>query len=101
MPEKIPVLNLEGYAINGMVKDFRMVDCKSSGKLRMSKVIATLNSDEEVETECMEYTRAVRIFIVLEKYKDLSSPLISKGLTEEMMKGITYDIDHRTTTKND
>ena len=96
MPEKIPVLNLEGYAINGMVKDFTMVDCKSSNKLRMSKVIAKLQSGEEVETECMEYTRAVRVFIVLQKYKDLSTPLITKALSEEMMKGITYDIDHKT-----
>jgi len=101
MPEKIPVLNLEGYAINGMVKEFRIIDCKSLGGLRMSKIIAKLRSGDEVETECMEYTRVVRILLVLEKYKDLSMPLVTKGLTEEMMRGITYDIDHKTIKKDD
>jgi len=99
MVKKIPVLNLEGYAINGFVKDYRLVDCEKKGKLRLTKVVATLKDGDTVETDCMEYPRAARIYILLEKYKYLSGPIVKEEITEEMMKGITYDLDHVTSRK--
>ncbi|MCD6324065.1 MAG: hypothetical protein J7L55_03040 [Desulfurococcales archaeon] len=93
MVEKIHVLNLEGYALNGMVEDFTLEDCKWEGKVRLSRVKAKLRNGEEIMTDCMEYPRAARLFVLLEKYKNLSKSIVIEGLDEEVMKGITYDLD--------
>lgn len=94
MIERIEVLDLEGLAINGMIKSFQLVDCEKKGKIRLSKITAVLADGREVETDCMEYPRIVRAFILLEKYKNWGDALVMKDVTEEMMKGITYDLDH-------
>jgi hypothetical protein len=99
MVEKIPVLNLEGYAINGFLDSFKIVDCDVKGKVRLSKIQARLVNGEEVETDCMEYPRAARIFVLLEKYKKFKNAIVVDTINEEMMKGITYDLDLKTSRK--
>ncbi len=92
--ERIDVLELEGLAINGMIKSFKLIDCEKKGKIRLSKITALLADGREVETDCMEYPRIVRVFVLLEKYKNWGDTLVMKDVSEEMMKGITYDLDH-------
>lgn len=87
--EKIDVLTLEGYAVNGFVTEFKLIDCFKSGKVRTAKIIATLNNNRYVETECLDYPRISRVYVLLEKYKDLREVFTS----EEVMSGITYDLE--------
>ncbi len=96
LTEKIHVLNLEGYALNGLIQDFTLENCRWEGKIRLARIKAKLMSGEEVVTECMEYPRAARLFILLEKYKDLSKGIVIENLNEDVMKGITYDLDLKT-----
>ena len=86
--EKVDILTLEGYAINGFVTEFKIVDCSVGGRVRTAKITATLNDNRYVETECLEYSRISRVYVLLEKYKDLKGVIISD---KEVMSGVTYD----------
>jgi len=91
--ERIEVLRLEGLALNGFVTSAKLEKC---GEDNSFKIVAALNNGEVVETECMEQERISRTFIVITRYREWGKVLAKKEYTEEMMKGITYDLDHRT-----
>ena len=95
MAEKIGLLELEGLAINGFVESFTVEDCAKEGKIRISKLKVKLTDGRDVETECVEYPRLVRVILVLNRYLKWGKYLVTKEITEEMMSGITYDIDHK------
>jgi len=91
-PERITGLDLEGLALNGFVKEFKVIDCERTKTIRKSKIVAKLEDGRVVETECMEYPRISRILLVLNAYSKWGKTLVIG--TEEMMSGITYDLDH-------
>ncbi len=91
----LSVLDLEGLAINGMVSDYEVVDCSSPSSVRYSKIVAKLENGEVVETECMDYSRISRVLVVLLRYvkNKWGEILVDKEISEEMMSGITYDLE--------
>ena len=69
MREKIHYLDLEGLAINGLIEKVSLEDCSRDSKLRKSKILAVTKDGREVETECIDYNRIVRIWIVIKQYE--------------------------------
>lgn len=90
--ERIEVLRLEGLALNGFVTSAKLEKCGGSN---LFKIVAVLDNGDVVETECMEHERVSRTFIVITRYREWGRILAKKEYAEEMMKGITYDLDHR------
>jgi len=90
---RVTILELEGLVMNGLIDDFKIIDCEVDKKKRYSKIVAKLRTGENVETQCLEYPRISRIYLVLVKYKDWGKTLVSEEITPEMMSGITYDLD--------
>lgn len=70
--ETIDVLKLEGLAINGLVREFKLVDCEGRGSMRLSKLVVELTTGEEYETPCYEYSRISRTYVLLNSYKRLT-----------------------------
>lgn len=71
MPDTIDILRLEGMVINGLVKEYALIDCEKKGRIRMSKIIVKSINGEEYETPCYEYPRISRVYILINKYKEL------------------------------
>ncbi len=69
MSRKVTILELEGLAINNLVKSYTVSECSSSGKLRFLKIIARDINDEELETECIEQERIGRLIAILASYR--------------------------------
>jgi len=82
-------LDIEGLALNGFVEEFRLEDCGVNGGARLCKLIAKLKNGDVVMTECMEYPRISRVYLLLIKYKDWVGSFIRN---EGVMSGITYDL---------
>ncbi len=86
------ILRLEGLALNGFVTSAKLESC---GEDNLFKIVAVLDNGDVVETECMEHERISRTFIVITRYREWGRVLARREYTEEMMKGITYDLDHK------
>lgn len=71
MPETIDVLTLEGMVLNGLVKESTLLDCERRGKVRMSKIIVRSVDGGEYETPCYEYPRISRVYVLINKYREL------------------------------
>ena len=71
MPEVIDILRLEGMVINGLVKEFTLLDCEKKSKIRMSKIVVKSINGEEYETPCYEYSRISRVYVLINKYKEI------------------------------
>ncbi|RLG78182.1 MAG: hypothetical protein DRO14_01385 [Thermoprotei archaeon] len=69
MRRKATVLELEGLAINNLIKSYEVSECHNSGKLKFLKVIARTLNDEELETECMDQDRIGRVIAILASYR--------------------------------
>jgi len=93
--DRVTGYELEGLALNGFLKEFELVDCGKEKGIRYSKIIAVTLDGKRLETECMEYSRVVRIYLVLLKYRDWGRRLVREEVSEEMMSGITYDVDFK------
>jgi len=71
LPEVIDILRLEGMVINGLVKEFTLLDCEKKSKIRMSKIAVKSINGEEYETPCYEYSRISRVYVLINKYKEI------------------------------
>ncbi|MFN3268228.1 MAG: hypothetical protein ACK416_03095, partial [Zestosphaera sp.] len=69
--KEIDILRLEGMIINGLIKEYSIIDCRGEDKVRMSKIVATSTNGEEYETPCYEYPRISRVYVLANKYGDL------------------------------
>lgn len=87
------ILHLEGLALNGFITSAKLERC---GENDLFKIVAVLDNGNVVETECIEHERISRTFIMITRYREWGGVLARREYTEEMMKGITYDLDHRT-----
>ncbi len=85
------LLDLEGLILNGFVQSVEMLDCESSGGVRLSRLVCRLNDGSEVTTECYEYARLSRIYLLFVSYRNKN--LASKLESEAVMSGITYDLE--------
>jgi len=90
---RVSILELEGLALNGFIDDVKLIDCYVDKNVRYSKLKVRLSNGEVVETSCDHYARISRVYLVLIKYKDLGKTIVRRELSEEMMSGITYDLD--------
>lgn len=77
MNRKIHYLDLEGLAINGMLKKAEMIDCSVRDKVRRSRIVAETVSGEVVETDCIDYERIVRVWIVVKHYEKWGRDIVS------------------------
>lgn len=67
---KVHYLDILGLAINGLLKTARMESCTSKeSKIQKSKIVGITNQGEELETECIEYHRIVRTWIIMKHYE--------------------------------
>lgn len=75
--EVIDILKLEGLAINGLIKEFKLVDCGRRGNMRVSKLVVELATGEGYETPCDEYSRISRTYVLLNSYKQLTQSAVT------------------------
>ncbi|MEZ0289655.1 MAG: hypothetical protein ABWJ42_01010 [Sulfolobales archaeon] len=85
MNRKIHYLDLEGLAINGLLTQSILEDCENVRGVRKSKIIAETLSGERIETDCIEYERLVRIWIILKQYEKWSRDFIER-VSEEILE---------------
>ncbi len=69
MRRKVTILELEGLAINNLIKSYEVSECHSSGRLRFLKIIASTLNGEELETECIDQERIGRVIAILASYR--------------------------------
>ncbi|MGC9147985.1 MAG: hypothetical protein ACP5GI_00855 [Sulfolobales archaeon] len=82
MREKVHYLDLEGLAINGLIEKVSLEDCNRDNKIRKSKILAVTKDGREIETECIDYSRIVRIWIIVKQYEKWGKQ-ISEGESAE------------------
>jgi len=96
VPRKVSVLNLEGLALNGLLRDYSIANCDKEDKV---KIIAQTEWNEEVETPCFDKSRLPVIIRLLESYRKWGKSILTKEVVKpftieeerEVMKGITSD----------
>jgi len=87
----VALLDLEGLILNGFIQHLEIIDCESPSNTRLSKIIGKLNDGTEVVTECYEYSRLSRIYLVFVNYRDEN--WFSEVKSRAVMSGITYDLE--------
>lgn len=86
------LLEVEGLALVGLVKEVSLEDCEV-GPTRRSKIRVVLLDGRSLESECMLYERVVRSYLALSKYVTLGKS-IGRALTEEeTAKRIRFDVE--------
>jgi len=91
--ERVGILHLEGMALNGFIASAKLEKC-GNNENNLFRITAVLYNGNVVETECTDHDRISRTFIVITRYREWGKVLAKREYTEEMMKGITYDLDH-------
>ncbi|RLG86545.1 MAG: hypothetical protein DRO15_06000 [Thermoprotei archaeon] len=79
MSKKISILNLEGLALNGLIKSYSVVNCDEENKV---KIVAQTELGEEVETPCFDKVRLSTIMRILESYKAWGKSILTKEAVE-------------------
>jgi len=88
----VPLLELEGLALVGLVKEVSLEDCES-GFTRKSRIRVVLSDGKSLESECTLYERVVRSYLVLAKYTKLGRS-IGRGLAEEeILERVRFDVE--------
>ncbi|MEM0066125.1 MAG: hypothetical protein QXT76_04845 [Sulfolobales archaeon] len=84
------LLDLEGLALNGFVKEAELVDCEL-GTSRKSKLKVKLYDGRLLETECFPYERVVRSYLVVVKYLEFGKIISSKQVDEKIAESLSSD----------
>ncbi|NAZ13320.1 MAG: hypothetical protein GU359_04105 [Desulfurococcales archaeon] len=84
--QKVHYLDIEGLAINGLLRKADLIDCEIKPKIRRSKIIVETFDGKIFETECIDYERIVRIWIVIKHYEKWGRDIVIKGLEEKPVK---------------
>jgi len=93
---EVTPLELEGLILNGFVVNLELISCTSSGSHELSKLVGKLVDDSEVYVQCLESSRAIKIYGLYVYYKN--KKWIDKVVSEVVMSGITFDsLDDRDT----
>ncbi|MEM4969967.1 MAG: hypothetical protein QXE01_01800 [Sulfolobales archaeon] len=88
MARKVHYLDLLGLAINGLLRSVKMESCSDAGsKIQKSKIIGVTRDNELIETECIEYHRIVRTWIIIKHYDRWGKYMVTED------KVIAPDID--------
>lgn len=85
------LLDVEGLALSGFVKDAELVDCES-GSARRSRLRVRLVDGRVIETDCSPYERVVRSYLVVVKYIEFGRLVASKGLDDRSLERLDFDI---------
>ncbi|MEM1911480.1 MAG: hypothetical protein QW780_04150 [Sulfolobales archaeon] len=85
------LLDLEGLALNGFVKEVELVDCELKTS-RKSKLKVKLNDDRLLETECLPYERIARSYLVIVKYLEFGKFISSKQPDEKTIESLSSDV---------
>jgi len=85
------LLDVEGLALNGFVKEVELVDCEL-GASRKSRLKVKLFDGRLLETECSPYERVVRSYLVIVKYLEFGKIISSKQLDEKVAESLSFDI---------
>ena len=95
--KKIHYLDMLGLAINGLLKSVKMENCTNkNSKIQKSKIIGITNQGEELETDCIEYQRIVRTWIIIKHYEKWSKYIVIEG---GETKTADFDIEPSTETQ--
>ncbi len=89
--KKIHYLDMLGLAINGLLKTVKMESCTGKdAKIQKSKIVGITSQGEELETECIEYHRIVRTWIVIKHYEKWGNYMI---IEERETRAADFDTD--------
>jgi len=83
--ERIHYLDLEGLAINGLIEKASLEDCGLNKKVRKSKISAVTRDGRKIETECIDYSRIVRVWIIIKQYEKWGKQILEEGLQKEFV----------------
>ena len=86
------LLDLEGLALSGFVREVELVDC-SEGTPRRSRLRVRLTDGRLLESECTPYERVVRSYLVILRYVDFGRAIASGQVDEEQFRGIRFDTE--------
>ncbi len=79
-------LDLQGLAINNLMKWVKLEYCTPRNvKVPKAKLVGETLEGEIVETECIEYQRIVRTWIVIKHYEEWKKHMVI-DLPEHMIK---------------
>lgn len=85
---RVHYLDLLGLAINGLLKSVKMESCTDPGsKVQLSKIIGVTQQNDVIETECIEYHRIVRTWIIIKHYDKWGKYMVTED------KAIASNID--------
>ncbi len=88
---KTHYLDILGLAINGLLKTVKIESCTDrEAKIQKSKIVGTTNQGEELETECIDYQRIVRTWIIIKHYEKWGKYMVIEGAE---IKGADFDIE--------
>lgn len=85
------LLDIEGLALSGFVRDAELIDCES-GSARRSRLRVRLIDGKTIETECSPYERVVRSYLVVVKYLEFGRTVSIKGLDDGSLERLDFDI---------
>jgi len=92
---KVHYLDLLGLAINGLLRSAKMESCTDpSSKIQKSKIVGVTHQGETIETECIEYHRIVRTWIIIKHYDKWGKYMVS----EEGATAVDFDMQEETGT---
>ncbi len=66
--KSLSLLELEGLILSGLIQRLEIVDCEHPNNVRLSKFVGTLSDGTKIVTECYEYVRLSRIYLVFTNY---------------------------------
>lgn len=80
-PKRVHYLDILGLAINNLLKSVKMENCSGPGsKIQKSKIIGVTNQGEIIETDCIEYHRIVRTWIIIKHYEKWGKYMIIEDI---------------------
>ena len=72
MHRKVTLLELEGLAINNLIKLYKVDECFSNKHVRYVKIYVETVNGEHLETECLDQKRINKIIAILTNYQKWS-----------------------------
>jgi len=88
--KNVHYLDLLGLAINGLLRSAKMESCTDpSSKIQKSKIVGITHQGEAIETECIEYHRIVRTWIIIKHYDKWGKYMVA----EEGVASVDFDVE--------
>lgn len=85
------LLDIEGLALTGLVRDVELVDCESKSA-RRSRLRVRLVDGRVFETDCSPYERVAGSYLVIVKYLEFGRTISSRGLDDGSVRSLDLDV---------